>query len=240
MPNSQLILLTFVSLVWFAHFALSASTTNELTIMVKDSQNVLVADAVVELVPLQQLAPVTQQQFAMKQKNRIFDPFVLAVHKGDYVDFPNFDRTRHHVYSFSAAKTFELKLYVGNTADPVVFETPGLVGIGCNIHDYMQAFIYVSASPFYGVTNAQGQVVLSQVPVGDYRLKVWHPWQLVTVDEQDVHIGTTPQQFDVLLNIKHQDKPSSPPAGFSDLLNGGANKVEFNCNLFVEGCAYAA
>ena len=82
---------------------------------------------------------------------------------------------RHHVYSFSPAKRFELPLYVGTPADPVVFDRPGVVTIGCNIHDWMIGYIYVAETPHLGRTGADGQVRLDNLPAGRYVVRVWHP-----------------------------------------------------------------
>jgi hypothetical protein len=82
---------------------------------------------------------------------------------------------RHHVYSFSPAKTFELKLYTGTAANPVVFDKTGIAILGCNIHDNMTAWVVVVDTPYYGRTAKAGTVVLTNVPPGRYQLRVWHP-----------------------------------------------------------------
>lgn len=110
----------------------------------------------------------------MAQKDRQFQPMLLVVHTGTEVRFPNLDTVRHHVYSFSAAKTFELKLYLGEAAPPQRFDKPGVVQLGCNIHDQMSAFIVVVDTPIFGVTNAQGLLTLERGP-GAGTLKAWHP-----------------------------------------------------------------
>ncbi len=112
----------------------------------------------------------------MAQKDRQFVPRLLIVQTGTEVRFPNFDTVRHHVYSFSPAKTFELKLYLGETAPPQRFDKPGVVPLGCNIHDQMSAFIVVVDTPVHGITDAQGEVKLERLP-GAGTLKVWHPSQ---------------------------------------------------------------
>jgi plastocyanin len=111
----------------------------------------------------------------MAQANRQFNPRVLVVPVGSSVDFPNRDTVRHHVYSFSPAKTFELKLYTGTPATPVVFDKTGVAVLGCNIHDNMAAWVVVVDTPYYGRSAPSGAVVLSNVPPGSYRLRVWHP-----------------------------------------------------------------
>lgn len=109
------------------------------------------------------------------QANRQFLPPVSIVPVGTAVSFPNRDTVRHHVYSFSPAKKFEIKLYVGTPASPVVFDTPGIVTLGCNIHDTMAAWVVVVETPHHGLTGADGRVALAAVPAGAYRLRAWHP-----------------------------------------------------------------
>ena len=111
----------------------------------------------------------------MAQLNKQFVPRVLVVPMGTSVSFPNRDTVRHHVYSFSAAKSFELKLYTGTSASPVVFDKAGIAILGCNIHDNMAAWVVVVDTPHYGRSAQTGAVVLSNVPPGSYRLRVWHP-----------------------------------------------------------------
>ena len=111
----------------------------------------------------------------MEQKAIAFQPHVLVVPVGASVSFPNRDTVRHHVYSFSKAKRFDLKLYGREDQRSVVFDKPGVVALGCNIHDTMSGFIIVSASPFTGRTNPAGHLVLADVPPGPARLAVWSP-----------------------------------------------------------------
>ncbi len=98
---------------------------------------------------------------------------VTAVPVGTAVSFPNRDTVRHHVYSFSPAKTFELKLYIGTPAAPVVFDKPGVVVMGCNIHDAMVAYVAVFDAPWVGVSDAAGVVRIDALPAGDYQLEYW-------------------------------------------------------------------
>jgi plastocyanin len=115
--------------------------------------------------------PGTQANLA--QRSRQFDPGVLVVQTGTSVNFPNFDTVRHHVYSFSPIKSFEIKLYAGTPSAPVVFDKPGIAVLGCNIHDSMVAHVLVVDTPYFARTDDQGQAVL-QAPAGEHQLKVWH------------------------------------------------------------------
>lgn len=109
----------------------------------------------------------------MGQRGRRFEPPVLAIQTGTAVSFPNHDTVRHHVYSFSPIKTFEIKLYVGTPATPVVFDQPGTAVLGCNIHDTMSAYVRVVDTPHFALTDAQGRAQL-ELPAGAHRLQVWH------------------------------------------------------------------
>ena len=109
------------------------------------------------------------------QVNRLFSPAVAVVTVGTAVSFPNRDTVRHHLYSFSPTKKFEIKLYVGTPAAPVVFDVPGVAVLGCNIHDTMAAWVLVVETKHFGLTGADGKLSLAQLPAGHYRLRTWHP-----------------------------------------------------------------
>ncbi|MFY7905636.1 MAG: methylamine utilization protein [Burkholderiaceae bacterium] len=111
----------------------------------------------------------------MGQQAKSFVPEVLVVTRGTAVSFPNRDTVRHHVYSFSQTKQFELKLYTGTPANPVLFDRSGVAVLGCNIHDDMVGWIVVVDTPHFGTSAASGQVRLDNVPAGQYTLRVWHP-----------------------------------------------------------------
>jgi len=102
---------------------------------------------------------------------------------GTSVRFPNHDQIHHHVYSFSPTKTFELPLYKGDDAPPVVFDKVGVVKIGCNIHDWMSGIILVLPTPYFTVTGADGRFVLEDLPNGSYVLVAWHALSRVRPEE---------------------------------------------------------
>jgi hypothetical protein len=114
--------------------------------------------------------------YRMAQQNMQFDPFVLIVPVGADVAFPNLDTVRHHVYSFSAAKTFELKLFGRDETRVVHFDKTGVVDLGCNIHDSMIAYIVVVDTPYAAQTNAAGEAVVRGAPAGTRSVRVWHPY----------------------------------------------------------------
>ena len=149
----------------------------ELRILVKDHHGKSVADAVVLATPtdpkIAQRAKTPAD--AIDQVDKQFVPYVKTVFLGSKVRFPNSDHIRHQVYSFSPAKIFELPLYAGADAPPVVFDKPGVVVLGCNIHDWMVGYIYVSDTPFFAKTETAGTAVIADLPPGDYSVRVWHP-----------------------------------------------------------------
>jgi len=144
-------------------------------VRVSDATGRALPHAVVMLEPVTgklPVAPMTGVEIA--QAKRQFTPQITVITVGTKVAFPNFDTVRHHVYSFSPAKHFELKLYAGTPAMPVIFDKPGVAVIGCNIHDSMVGWVVVVDTPLYAVTASAGRVHLPSVPSGQYRLKVWH------------------------------------------------------------------
>ncbi|MBD9468191.1 methylamine utilization protein [Pseudoxanthomonas sp. PXM01] len=109
----------------------------------------------------------------MDQQHSAFVPAVLPVQAGTVVSFPNRDNIQHHVYSFSQPRQFQIPLYSGNKAAPIRFEKPGVVVVGCNIHDWMIGHIVVLDTPYFGKTGADGRLRLD-VPPGRYTVRVWH------------------------------------------------------------------
>lgn len=133
----------------------------------------------------------------MDQINREFVPHTLVVQQGTQVSFPNSDNVQHHVYSFSPAKTFELQLYSELEIEPLLFESPGVVELGCNVHDWMLGYIYVADTPHFAQSDRQGQASIN-VPPGEYSLSLWHPRlstsdldreSQITVNEQNIIIN---------------------------------------------------
>lgn len=154
------------------------SMAGEVTVNILDRGGHGVAEVVVTLVPADGRRagprPIAGPT-VMDQKHRAFVPRVLAVSVGTAVEFPNSDTVSHQVYSFSPAKRFQLPLYKGDLHPPVTFDREGLVVLGCNIHDEMAGYIYVTAAPYFGTTDAAGVLVLKDVAPGDYRLTAWSP-----------------------------------------------------------------
>ncbi|NUS39301.1 MAG: hypothetical protein HOQ02_09805 [Lysobacter sp.] len=160
-----------------ALLASGASMAAQLSVAVNDRHGQPVADAVVSLLRRDgggphPPAPVAH---AIDQKDLTFVPYVEVMRPGDSVVFRNSDNTRHHVYSFSPVKTFEFVIAARQAAAPLRIERAGVVAVGCNIHDQMISYLYVSEAPWAAKTDATGRVVFDDLPAGDYDVRVWHP-----------------------------------------------------------------
>jgi plastocyanin len=173
------------------------------------------ADAAVILEPLAPLrapAPTSRShaRATIEQRGAEFIPFVTVVQTGTPVDFPNNDTVRHHVYSFSQPKRFEIKLYAGKPGQPITFDKPGEVDIGCNIHDWMEAHVLVVESPWFGKTAADGQVRIANLPAGRYRVQLWHPLQKLRAAATEVEIGAKPLRLNLVLDARPREPKPHP------------------------------
>ena len=152
-----------------------ASAASALSVTVVNAAGVPLEGAVIIAAPAVSAPKASPGQKAvMDQRNLMFVPDVLVVQTGTAVDFPNSDQVRHQVYSFSGAKTFQLALYAGRAHAPVVLDRAGLVTLGCNIHDSMLGYIYVTDSPWYGRTGPDGTLQLHDLASGEYTVQIWH------------------------------------------------------------------
>jgi len=187
------------------------SSAGELSVQVNDMAGLPVSDAVVYAEPATRSSLQASSTADIEQKNRKFIPLVTVIQTGSSIVFPNKDSVRHHVYSFSPAKTFELKLYSGVPSTPVVFDKPGTVVLGCNIHDQMLAFVQVVDTPYFGKTDASGKVKLNELPNGQYTVKTWH-YALIKENvavEQLLNIKGS-EQITVKIDIQPQASVKKP------------------------------
>jgi plastocyanin len=127
------------------------------------------------------LAEMKPKKAVMEQRNLKFSPHVLAVAAGSTVDFPNHDTAWHNVYSKGGVKDFDLGLYPPGKSRSVTFDKPGVVRVLCNVHPNMEAFIVVTESPFFSGADSRGNYRINGLPLGKYRIQVWHP-QLGTTE----------------------------------------------------------
>lgn len=182
-----------------------AAIAGDLTVVVKDQHGGPVVDAVVTAQYPGGKAPAHfSQPLEMNQKNLMFEPFVLVAPVGSDVRFNNEDKVRHHVYSFSPTKKFELKLFGKDQSHLIRFDKAGTVALGCNIHDNMVAFIRVVDAPLAGRTDASGRVVLHGAPAGSVTVAAWQPY-LRAPDNQVVFGVSVPRsggvEHDVTVSI---------------------------------------
>jgi plastocyanin len=188
-----------------------------LEVTVQDMKGGAVPDAVVYA--LGNTRGAAAKQVVIDQRDKQFVPYVTALQVGTSVLFPNSDNIRHHVYSFSPAKKFELPLYSGVPAEPVTFEKEGFVTLGCNIHDWMIAYVAVLPTPYFQVTGKDGRAVLN-LPAGAYTVQVWQP-SLRGAPERfaqhvDVSGNAKPLQFtlDLKPDFRAQRTPGLSSGGY--------------------------
>lgn len=167
-------------LAGFLLACLSGAPAATVTAMVTDELGRPLPDAVVMVTPeaATPAPPLLGSRIAaatIDQRDETFVPFVVVIRTGGTVTFRNSDPIRHHVYSFSPIRRFEMVEAPGETSPPIRFDQPGSAAIGCNIHDHMTAYIHVTDAPWAMVTDANGRAVISEVPAGRFVATVWHP-----------------------------------------------------------------
>jgi plastocyanin len=193
-------------LIACAVLALWAADAHGGTVLVltKDASGTPVPDAVAYVEPLDHPAQVTPpaDPVAIIQKDQTFVPYVTPIAVGTRVVFPNKDNVQHHVYSVSPAKKFEIPLYIGESTATILFDKPGPVTLGCNIHDWMVAYILVLDTPFFAKTAKDGSAALSGLPPGRYRLEVWHPRLSGKVERDLVIAGATDTEQVVSITLR--------------------------------------
>ena len=170
-----------------------------------------VEDAAVVAEPLLGADPRHHGIATIEQRDREFIPYVSIVQTGTMIEFPNRDPVKHHVYSFSPAKLFEIKLYAGKPVKPVVFDKSGEVALGCNIHDWMEAYVLVVNSPYFAKTGKNGKALIAQLPAGRYKLRLWHPRQKSEQPLRDITIATAPAKLDLQLEVTPRIVKAKPP-----------------------------
>ncbi|MDM3870206.1 methylamine utilization protein [Porticoccus sp. W117] len=160
-----------------------------------------------------------QTEATIVQRDLQFDPYISVIQRNTQVIFPNRDNTSHHVYSFSPAKSFELPLYKKQLPGPVLFDKSGLVVLGCNIHDWMLAYLLVVDTPFF-TQLSEGNQQLVDVPPGKYQLHLWHPRlhkkDLAPVEVEVVEGQPLTATFKLTHKLKSAFRPEAPGQQFDD------------------------
>jgi hypothetical protein len=145
------------------------------------------------------------------QEDQEYVPYVTAVRTGTQVDFPNKDKIQHHLYSVSKPKRFEKPLYASGAHESVVFDRPGVITLGCNIHDWMIAYVVVLDTPYFAKSDRDGQATMNGLEPGRYRLEIWHP-RLGKSVEQEVLVPA-PAPLSVTLALKPDRRIRRAPDG---------------------------
>ncbi|MDR5791207.1 MULTISPECIES: methylamine utilization protein [unclassified Caballeronia] len=162
-------------LITLLAFGATIAHAGSVRVQVVDQAGAPVPDAIVYALPVNGKPPATKPASAViDQIKRRFVPMVSVVQTGASVAFPNKDNIEHDVYSFSPPKRFELNLYHGIPANPVVFDKPGLVVMGCNIHDSMVAYLLIVDTPWFAKTDAHGAATIDNLPADAYKVIAWH------------------------------------------------------------------
>jgi plastocyanin len=189
----------------------SLVNAQSLTINLWDDKKKAIQSAVVYATPndkkylakLQAKYEKNPYTLSIAQRNKRYQPYVSVFQKGTLIRFLNYDRVKHHVYSFSAAKNFELPLYSGVPPKSIRLNKAGVVTLGCNIHDWMLAYALVLDTPFFAKTNAQGKAILKNLPKGDYQLTLWHPQQKRnTAVQKTLNIPTKNSNLSFKMSLK--------------------------------------
>jgi plastocyanin len=196
---------------------------NSLSADVRDSAGGPVVDAVVYASPVAGGAPGRPPRNAViEQLDRDFIPFVTVVQVGSAISFPNRDPLKHQIYSFSPAKLFEIKLYSGKTPPPIVFDKPGVVALGCNIHDWMEAYVLVVETAHFAKTDSKGAARINDLSAGRYRVQVWHPDQQKDAAGQEISVSPKAAahvEFAVdLITRQRKPKPPFDPLNYGERL----------------------
>jgi len=175
------------------------ATAGTLVAHVVGKDGMPVEDAAVVLEPLAGGAGVRPGKAEIAQQDREYMPYLTIVPRGTVVEFPNRDPFKHHVYSFSPAKVFEIKLYAGKAAQPVVFDQTGEVALGCNVHDWMEAYVLVVNSNHYAKSGADGHAMIgAEAPA------------------QDIEIGADTRALQLVLDVAPRVARPKPPPDAED------------------------
>ncbi len=202
-----------------AAFTLAEARAGELSLLVKSAKGEPVADAVVSLTPLDAPVPppAATTPAVIAQQDQEYTTYVTVVQAGSKVVFPNKDTVQHHVYSLSKAKKFELPLYNPGQAESIVFDVSGVVTLGCNIHDWMLAYLIVVPTPYFAKTDGLGTAHVT-APAGRYKLELWHPRQSTAIAGEIVLDDGPPTTREFTLALKPDRRirrgPDSKSGGY--------------------------
>jgi plastocyanin len=183
-----------------------------LEVSVVDSAGNPLADAAAYAIPTSGPADARGRPTAViEQVDREFVPYVTVVQTGTAITFPNRDAILHHVYSFSLAKPFEIRLYSGKSPTEILFDKPGTVTLGCNIHDWMTAYVLVVATPHFARADAKGVARIHDVPAGHYELRAWHPHQRAAAAAHSLNVQGAVEKAAFVVDAAPRKARFKPP-----------------------------
>lgn len=198
----------YKKIAYFTLFLLPSSAFSaNFSIIIKSASGKAIKDAVITLTPTTKIKLRTGKTYIIDQVNKTYVPHVTIIPVKSNISFPNKDNIHHHVYSFSETRKFELPLYEGTPTEPVTFNKSGIVVLGCNIHDWMRAYIFITDTPYYGLSGESGSITIKNVPKGKYSLRVWHPRIKNYSDKNTISISLIKKQ-----NSPYQQTISLKPA----------------------------
>lgn len=182
---------------------------SNVAVTVRTASGAAAEDALIVFEPRDAAPSPGKATVAIDQVNKRFVPRVTILRTGTAVTFPNSDNIRHQVYSFSPAKSFDLKLYAGSPKEEVIFDKPGLVILGCNIHDTMVGFVAVVDSPYFGKVPSSGEVAVD-LPPGRYTLRVWHTNLAAPLAPKEITVGAAAQAISLVIDTDTKRESVAP------------------------------
>jgi plastocyanin len=199
---------SLLALLWLLLGARLVAAEGAVRVVCEDEKHQRVADAVVWFTRTDAPEPPATPPaapVAIVQRDQEFEPYVTPILVGTKIAFPNRDTVQHHVYSLSPPKRFEIPLYSGDAKETVTFDRPGIVTLGCNIHDWMAAYVVVLTTPHFAKSGADGTALVAGLPAGRYKLEVWHP-RLAGQVEREIVIATNDADPQVVFLVLKPDR----------------------------------
>jgi plastocyanin len=135
------------------------------------------------------------------QRKMAFFPHVVAVQQGATVDFLNSDPVGHNVYWPSISGNKKLSHNLGTwpkgEKKPFQFNDLGTASLLCNVHPEMSGYIVVVPTPYFAVTDKDGNFEIKNIPAGKYTLKTWSEDGKPTTQAVDVSAATATVELTV-------------------------------------------
>ncbi len=194
-----------------AMLAAQSAAAADFTVTVRDQTGAPIADAIVLLAAGNGEKARGGHARIVDQKNEKFLPFVSLLRPGDWLQFHNSDNVLHHVYSFSPLNPFDQHVRPDETTKSAIYDAVGVAAIGCNVHDDMLTYVYVTDLPFAAKTGPDGAARIVNAPAGETELAVWHP-RAKTGEQKlavPVALNGADQQIAVVLPLRPERRRSS-------------------------------